>query len=103
MTIRTLCAPAAALLLLAASSAIGSADPGVTNCQPVNGSSIDITSGPISCVDAYSTAGRYQPDGDKYQQIDAFTCYSGNAMTAPVVLSCVSDASEFAVSAVAPG
>jgi hypothetical protein len=103
MTIRTACAPVAALVLLAAGSAISSAEPGVTNCQPVNGSSIDIVNGPISCVDAYATAGRYQADGEKYQQIDAFTCYSGNAMTAPVVLSCVSDVSEFAVSTVVPG
>jgi hypothetical protein len=90
-------------MLWAASSAVSAADPGITNCPPVNGSSIDITNGPISCGDAYATAARYQADGDKYQQIDAFTCYSGNAMTAPVVLNCVSDVSEFAVSTVPPG
>ena len=77
--------------------------PRVENSCAVNGSQIDIVSGPISCGDAYATAGRYLTDSEKYQQIDAFTCYSGNAMTAPVTLNCVSDASEFAVSTIPLG
>ncbi|SBS71473.1 conserved hypothetical protein [uncultured Mycobacterium sp.] len=42
-----------------------------------------------------------QAEGEKYQQIGPFTCYTGNAMTLPVVLSCTSDTSECAVNNVA--
>jgi hypothetical protein len=101
MSMTVLLVPVAGAALLMGSTAISSADPGVS-CQPQNQSQINIVDDPISCGDAYATASQYLAEGDKYQQIGPFTCYSGNAMTLPVVLSCTSGTSEFAVSNVAP-
>jgi hypothetical protein len=102
MSIRVFLVPLAGAALLMGSTAISSAEPGV-GCQPQNQSQINIVDGPISCGDAYATASQYLAEGDKYQQIGTFTCYSGNAMTLPVVLSCTSDAGEFSVSNSIPG
>jgi hypothetical protein len=102
MPIRVFLVSVAGAALLMGSTAISSADPGVS-CPPQNLSQINIVNGPISCGDAYATAGQYQAEGDKYQQIGPFTCYSGNAMTLPVVLSCTSDAAEFSVNNAIPG
>ncbi|NTY60908.1 hypothetical protein [Mycolicibacterium sphagni] len=93
--------PAASAALLMGSFAVTSAAPGVS-CPPENQSQIDILDGPITCGDAYATAGQYQAEGEKYQQVGPFTCYTGNAMTLPVVLSCTSDSAEFAVNNIAP-
>jgi hypothetical protein len=101
MLITKLLVPAASAALLMGSFAVGSAAPGVS-CPPQNQSQIDIVDGPITCGDAYATAGQYQAEGEKYQQIGPFTCYTGNAMTLPVVLSCTSDTAEFAVNNLAP-
>lgn len=64
-------------------------------CPQQDGLNLSISSGELSCADAYSVAVRYDTAGEKYQTIDAFTCYTGNAMTAPVYLTCVSDSAEF--------
>ncbi|OYN82187.1 hypothetical protein CG716_02610 [Mycolicibacterium sphagni] len=90
---------AASAALLLGSLAVCAAAPGVS-CPPQNQSQIDIVDGPITCGDAYATAAQYQAEGEKYQQIGPFTCYSGTAMTQPVVLNCTSDSAEFAVSTV---
>ena len=74
--------------------------PGGEHCAPVNGQSIVITVGDIDCATAADFAAQYDPNGDKYQQIGPFTCYSGNAMTAPLIFQCVADtadAAEFGV------
>ena len=101
MVMTKLLVPAASAALLVGSFAVASATPGVS-CPPQNQSQIDIVDGPITCGDAYATAGQYQAEGEKYQQIGPFTCYTGNAMTLPVVLSCTSDTAEFAVNNIAP-
>ena len=101
MSITKFLVPAAGAALLMGSTAVSSAAPGVS-CPPQNQSQINIVDGPITCGDAYATAGQYLAEGEKYQQIGPFTCYTGNAMTLPVVLSCTSDTSEFAVNNVAP-
>lgn len=100
MVMTKLLVPAASVALLMGSFAVASAAPGVS-CPPQNQSQIDIVDGPVTCGDAYATAGQYQAEGEKYQQIGPFTCYTGNAMTLPVVLSCTSDAAEFAVNNIA--
>ena len=67
------------------------------------GQSIVITVGDIDCVTASDFAAQYDLDGDKYQQIGPFTCYSGNAMTAPLLFQCVADTEDQAEFAVYPG
>lgn len=60
-------------------------------CAPRFGQIIDITAGDIDCITASNFAVQYNLDGDKYQTIGPFTCYSGNAMTAPLLFQCVAD------------
>ena len=67
-----------------------------------DGQSIVITAGDIDCVTASDYAVQYDLNGDKYQQIGPFTCYSGNAMTAPLLFQCVADTADQAEFAVYP-
>jgi hypothetical protein len=78
------------------------ADP-VQHCLPQGNQQIDIVTGFVPCEAAYPIAAAFDRGGDKYQTIGDFTCYTGNAMTAPTVLSCVSGDTEFAVNEPAPG
>ena len=74
--------------------------PGGEHCAPSGGQSIVITAGDIDCVTAADYAAQYDPNGDKFQTIGPFSCYSGNAMTAPLLFQCVADtadAAEFGV------
>ena len=66
-------------------------------CPPSNGQLIVINAGDIDCVTASDFAVQYDLYGDKFQQIGPFTCYFGNAMTAPLLFTCVADTAEFAV------
>ena len=77
--------------------------PGGSHCPPSNGQSIVITVGNIDCVTAADFAAQYDPNGDKYQHIGPFTCYSGNAMTAPLLFQCVADTADAAEFGVYPG
>jgi hypothetical protein len=72
-------------------------------CPPRFGQLIEITVGDIDCVTASNIAAQYDLDGDKYQHIGSFTCYSGNAMTAPLLFQCVADTADDAEFAVYPG
>ena len=88
------------LVALAIAPSAVAQPPGGEHCAPANGQSIVITVGDIDCVTAADFAAQYDPNGDKYQQIGPFTCYSGNAMTAPLLFQCVADtedAAEFGV------
>ena len=71
------------------------AAPEVTRCPPKDGRTIEIFVGSISCDEAYGTVASYNWQGQKYQEIDALTCYTGTAQTAPVVLVCSSGDVEF--------
>jgi len=84
---------------------VSAADPGGTTiaespnsfvCPPRFGQVIEITMGDIDCITASDFGVRYDRDGDKYQEIGPFTCYSGNAMTATQLYQCVADTAEFA-------
>src|ERR1700712_6121263 len=95
-----------ACAVLAATSALGLAPAAVAepvgvlqSCSPSNGLVIAITGGDVDCASAYYYASQYDQYGDKYQTIAPFTCYSGNALTAPLLFTCVSQepAGEFAV------
>jgi hypothetical protein len=95
-----LLAAGVAATAIAAPSA-GAQSEGV-HCPPRFGQLIDITVGDIDCVTASDFAVQYDPNGDKYQQIGPFTCYSGNAMTAPLLFQCVADTADHAEFAVYP-
>ena len=71
-------------------------------CPPRFGQRVEITAGDIDCVTAGDFAVQYDLNGDKYQQIGPFTCYSGNAMTAPLLFQCVADTADQAEFAVYP-
>lgn len=73
------------------------------HCPPAGGQAIVITVGDIDCQTAADFAAQYDPYGDKYQVIGPFTCYSGDAMTAPLLLQCVADTADRAEFAVYPG
>ena len=77
--------------------------PGGHHCPPRDGQSIVITVGDIDCLTAADTAAQYDPNGEKYQHIGPFTCYSGNAMTAPLLFQCVADTPDAAEFGVYPG
>ncbi len=71
-------------------------------CPPSNGQFIVINAGDIDCVTASDFAVQYDLNGDKFQQIGPFTCYFGNAMTAPLLFTCVADTADHAEFAVYP-
>lgn len=71
-------------------------------CPPRDGYSIVIHAGDIDCVTAADYAVQYDVNGDKYQSIGPFTCYSGTAMTAPLLFQCVADTEDRAEFAVYP-
>ncbi|OBG84662.1 hypothetical protein A5698_04955 [Mycobacterium sp. E136] len=77
-------------------------DPDSEKCAPRFGQVIDITAGDIDCITASDYAVKYDQNGDKYQVIGPFTCYSGNAMTAPLLFQCVADTEDRAEFAVYP-
>ena len=67
---------------------------GETNtCAPQGGNQIEINGDGISCDDAYSIAAKYDPQGEKYQEVGGignWTCYTGNAESRPLIFQCVS-------------
>jgi hypothetical protein len=103
MKINALVALSLALVALVMAPGAGAQPPGGNHCAPANGQSVVITVGDIDCVTAADIAAQYDPDGDKYQHLGAFTCYSGNAMTAPLLFQCVADTPDAAEFGVYPG
>src|SRR5262245_29554317 len=98
MIMKALVAATLPLVALAMAPSAVAQPPGGNHCAPANGESIVITAGNIDCGSAAGYASRYDPNGDKYRQIDQFTCYSGDAMTAPLLYQCVADdGTEFGV------
>ncbi|MBB3602866.1 hypothetical protein FHT40_002527 [Mycolicibacterium sp. BK556] len=91
--------PQAALVIALAALPIGvaSAEPLQQQCEARGPQQIDILNGRLSCDQAYQVVGGFDFQGEKYQDVLGFTCYTGNAMTLPTVLSCVSPDAEFAV------
>jgi len=76
--------------------------PNYFECPAQYGLVIHITAGDIDCVTAADFAVQYDQSGDKYQNIGPFTCYSGNAMTQPLLFQCVADTADNAEFAVYP-
>ncbi|MGV0792390.1 hypothetical protein [Mycolicibacterium sp. XJ1819] len=103
MTIRAwVAAPLLIVAFTAAPSAVAQSPTG-EQCPPRNGLTVVINVGDIDCVTASDYAVQYDVDGDKYQSIGPFNCYSGNAMTAPLIFQCVADTVDHAEFAVYPG
>jgi len=67
-------------------------------CLPGDGIRIDIFLGALTCDDAYALAAQYDLEGEKYQDVGSFTCYTGNALTRPLIFQCAGPDGEFAVS-----
>jgi hypothetical protein len=100
MSIKAAVATTLPLVALAMAPSAIAQPPAGEQCTPQSGQVISITVGDIDCVTASDVAAQYDPAGDKYQQIGVFTCYSGIAMTAPLLFTCVADSAdstEFAV------
>ena len=98
MNLRRVILPAALLtVILAAPAGVAGADPVQQQCQARGIQQIDLLNGPVNCDQAYQIVGAYDFQGQKYQDIQGFTCYTGNAMTMPTVLSCASPNGDFAV------
>lgn len=93
-----------AVVIMAAGVGVPSAaaQSGGFQCPPRSGQVIVINVGDIDCITASDFALQYDVNGDKYQQIGPFTCYSGNAMTAPLLFQCVADTEDKAEFAVYP-
>jgi hypothetical protein len=91
----------AAMAAVAGAPAVAAQTGGV-QCPPRSGQAITINVGDIDCVTASDVAVQYDLNGDKFQRFDPFTCYSGNAMTAPLLFTCVADTADRAEFAVYP-
>jgi hypothetical protein len=102
MSIKALVAAAWPIAALAMAPGAAAQPPGGEHCAARDGLSVVITVGDIDCATAADYAARYDPNGDKYQQIGPFTCYSANAMTAPLLFQCVADNADSAEFGVYP-
>jgi len=103
MSIKALVAASLPIVALAVAPGAVAQPPGGEHCAPANGQSIVINVGDIDCATAADFAAQYDPNGDKFQVIGPFTCYSGNAMTAPLIFTCVADTADAAEFGVYPG
>lgn len=72
--------------------------PNTADCAPQGGCSIQIY-GDLTCEDAYGVAAGYDLDGDKFQEVGPFTCYTSPADFRPIVFQCAAGETDFAVSA----
>jgi hypothetical protein len=102
MSIKVAVATTLPLVALAMAPSAIAQPPAGEQCAPQSGQVISITVGDVDCVTASDVAAQYDPAGDKYQHIGAFTCYSGNAMTARLLFTCVADSADSAEFAVYP-
>jgi hypothetical protein len=102
MSIKALVATTLPIVALALAPSATAQSPAGEQCPPRDAQSIVITAGDIDCITASDFAVQYDLAGDKYQEIGPFTCYSGNAMTAPLLFQCVADTADQAEFAVYP-
>ena len=89
--------PAFALAAVAiAVSPSASAIPGYDACPPGGQYQLDVKG--VGCEYAATVASAYEWEGDKYQDIYEYTCYSAQYDVRPIVLTCVSGDNEIVVS-----
>ncbi|MET0450235.1 MAG: hypothetical protein ABW137_00225 [Mycobacterium sp.] len=89
----------AASALAVAASPTAAAIPGYLACPPGDEYQLDIR-GDVTCEYAATVASAYEWEGDKYQDLYEFTCYSAQYDVYPVVLTCVRGDDEVVVSEV---
>lgn len=86
------------LLAAAVVSAPGAqAFPGYIACPADGVYQLDIA-GDITCPDAVAVAAGYDREGEKYQDVLDFTCYSAAFDVYPIVYTCVRGTDEIVVS-----
>lgn len=71
--------------------------PAGKQCPAERGRRITITNGDLTCAEAYAIAAKFDLQGQKYQDIDAFECGTGTADVRPLEFQCTSEDVEFAV------
>ncbi len=90
----------AAIALAGASSGSSVADAAPTvQCAPQGDYQIQLY-GDIACADAYDIATAYDLDGEMFQEISVFTCYTAPSDVRPIVFQCAAGDTDFAVSLV---
>ncbi len=80
-----------------AASPCASAIPGFTSCPAGNVYQIDVR-GAVTCEEGAAVTSNYKWEGDKYQDIADFTCYSAQYDVYPIVMTCVRGDDEVVVS-----
>jgi hypothetical protein len=89
---------AAALGLAMVAAPTAAAIPGYQPCPSPAGYQYEVMGG-VTCGDTW-VVDAYDQQGEKYQDIANFTCYSSTADQQPVLLTCASDQGELVVSAI---
>ena len=54
--------------------------------------------GEVPCATAKSTVAGYDPEGEKVQEVGAYTCEGGEAAVRPLVFTCVAGDNEITAS-----
>ncbi len=68
------------------------------DCGSQGAYSVKVVSGEVSCERAKSTVAGYDPDGEKVQEVGAYTCEGGEAAVRPLVFTCVAGDTEITAS-----
>lgn len=66
-------------------------------CGRVDGGVVEIVAGDVPCETALAAISAYDLQGPKVQEVEGFTCESGEAATRPVVLVCTGPDGEVAL------
>lgn len=68
------------------------------DCGTQGAYSVKVVSGQVPCEQAKSTVAGYDPDGEKVQEVGAYTCEGGEAAVRPLVVTCVAGDNEITAS-----
>lgn len=96
MDVRRVLLTVAFVAVAVAASPTAGAIPGYVSCPPGDTHRLDVRG--VGCDDASTVVGAYRWEGDKFQTISEFTCYSAQYDVYPIVLTCVGGESEIVVS-----
>jgi hypothetical protein len=66
-------------------------------CRTADGNEVDVVGGDVDCAEAQAIAAAYDPQGNRVQEVQGWTCEGGNAMTRPVIFTCIQGDREFIV------
>jgi len=68
------------------------------DCGSQGSYAVRVVSGKVPCERAKSTVAGYDPDGEKVQEVGAYTCEGGEAAVRPLVFTCVAGDNEITAS-----